>query len=355
MNRLNEKEYQSLKTLINCNQRTLLKYLKHFLSNNYKDVISTKEFLIAKGTIPIALVAHLDTVFENVQIEKELFYDEKRNVCFCPDGPGFDDKAGVYSIVQLIKRGYKPSIIFTTDEELGCKGADALVKTFPQAPMDVKYIVELDRRGSVDCVFYQCNNPVFEEYVESFGFVMNFGSFSDISVICPYWGIAGVNLSIGYYDEHSYTETLYVGQMFATINKVEEMLKAANEAPIFEYKEIENQNWMKNYIQSSAAEDAYGWDPSFGIKKEDWDMLMEPQSTCKDCGQWDYNYNLFPVKVSKGNEKITLCSDCLSRRDDIYWCNTCGEPFINEENKEEEAIYYCENCRGKTENGSKNN
>lgn len=352
---LTPKELKSIEQFFQLTQRSLLKAMKQYLDSVYgKDkVICSENFLIAIGDIPIALTAHLDTVFQYPP--QDIFYDREKNVMWSPNGLGADDRVGVYSIVQLVKRGYKPSIIFTTDEELGCRGADALVKTFPQAPMDVKYIIELDRRGSIDCVFYQCNNPAFEEYVESFGFVMNFGSFSDISVICPYWGIAGVNLSVGYYDEHSYTETLYVGQMFSTINKVEEMLKAANEAPIFEYKEIDDQKWMKNYIQSYAAEDAYGWDPSFGIKKEDWDMFMEPQSTCKDCEQWDYNYNLFPVKVSKSNEKITLCSDCLSKRDDIYWCHTCGEPFINEENKEEKAIYYCENCRGKAENGSKSN
>ena len=92
-----------------------------------------------------------------------------------------------------------------------------------EAITDLNYIIQLDRRGSNDCVFYECNNPEFVEYVEAFGFVTAHGTFSDISTICPSWGIAGVNLSIGYIDEHSYSEILYVGNMLATIGKVEKM------------------------------------------------------------------------------------------------------------------------------------
>lgn len=351
---LTPKELKSLEQFFQLTQPSLLKAMKQYLESVYgkNKIIYSEHFLIAIGDIPVALTAHLDTVFKYPP--QNIFYDRVKNVMWSSDGLGADDRVGVYSIVQLIKRGYKPSIIFTTDEELGCRGAEHLIKALPQAPMDLSYVIELDRRGSVDCVFYQCNNPLFEEYVESFGFVTNFGSFSDISVICPQWGVAGVNLSVGYYDEHSYSETLYVGQMFATINKVEEMLKVVKSAPIFEYKELTNKAWMKQYIQTSAANDAYEWDPSYGVSKEDWNMLMEPQSTCNDCGEWDYDYNLFPVKVISDKKIITLCSDCLSKRNDIYWCHGCGEPFIDEEIKEN-TIPYCENCRGKKKNGNEDN
>ena len=185
MKTLNQQELKSIEQFFQLTQPQLLKAMKHYLSTKYEKVITTKEYVIAIGDIPIGLVAHLDTVFKFVP--NDIYYDRVKNVMWSPDGLGADDRAGVYSIMQLLKAGFKPTVILTTDEELGCVGALKVATDFPIAPTELKYIVELDRRGSNDCVFYECNNPQFDEYVESFGFVTNFGSFSDISVICPQW------------------------------------------------------------------------------------------------------------------------------------------------------------------------
>ena len=347
MKTLNPNELKSIEQFFQLRQPSLLKAMKHYLKNKYDNVICTNDYLVAVGDIPVALTAHLDTVFKTPP--DRIFYDRVKNVMWSPDGLGSDDLAGVYSIVQIVKSGLRPTIIFTTDEELGCKGAEKLIKDMPIAPVELKYIIELDRRGSDDCVFYQCDNEEFETYVESFGFVMNFGSYSDISVICPAWKVAGVNLSIGYYDEHSYSETLYIGQMLNTINKVKNMLNNANSAPSFEYKELYVRKWFSK--AKTTEDDWYTWDPSYGISKEDWYSFMEPQSKCKDCGEWDYDYNMFPTK-GENNETIFLCCDCISKREDIHWCGTCGEPFIDK-SQPRNTLTYCKDCRGKLKHDSK--
>ena len=348
MNTLNAQELKSIEQFFQLRQPSLLKALKHYLKNKYDKVIATNEYLVAVGDIPVALTAHLDTVFK--EAPQRIFYDRVKNVMWSPEGLGADDRAGVYAIIQIIKSGLRPTIIFTTDEELGCKGAEKLVKDMPNAPTDLKYIIELDRKGSDDCVFYQCNNPDFENYIESFGFVMNFGSFSDISEICPPWGVAGVNLSIGYYDEHSYSETLYIGQMLNTVNKVKKMLNEAQNAPHFEYKEIQMSKFVSQWAKFMYTPEDDGWDPSFGISKEAWKSFMEPQSKCNDCGIWDYDYNMFPCKNGKGGT-VFFCSDCISKRQDVHWCATCGEPFIDPTLKKG-SVYNCKDCGGSVSDGS---
>lgn len=73
---------------------------------------------------------------------------------------------------------------------------------------EVNYIVELDRRGTNDAVFYNCDNPDFTEFVCSFGFEENYGSFSDISVVAPHLDTAAVNISAGYFNEHRLHEMI---------------------------------------------------------------------------------------------------------------------------------------------------
>ena len=212
--------------------KSLLKlYLKQW---GYTNIISTKEYIVAEGSIPICLVAHLDTVNENPP--EEIFYDQEQRVMWSPDLLGADDRAGVYAIICILSDGYRPHIIFTTDEEKGCAGASTLVTQESNCPLEkIKAILQLDRRGSEDCVFYDCDNSDFVKYIESFGFVEAHGTFSDISIIAPEWEVAAVNLSVGYYNEHTNHEYLRLDELETTIERVEQMLAAADDMPTFSY------------------------------------------------------------------------------------------------------------------------
>ena len=103
----------------------------------------------------------------------------------------------------------------------------------------LKLIIEIDRRGSNDAVFYQCANLDFEKYITGKGFKVAQGSFSDISLIAPELGIAAVNLSSGYYNAHSLHEYIIRSELESTIEKVCEIVAdAANpDFPKFVYVE----------------------------------------------------------------------------------------------------------------------
>ena len=349
MKTLKPTEVKSIEQFFQLTQTSLLKIMGRYLESKFEKVYKTQEYIVAVGDIPVALVAHLDTVFTTPP--ENIFYDRVKNVMWSPDGLGADDRAGVYSIVQLIKKGFKPTVIFTTDEEKGALGAEQLVRDFPEPVTDLKYIIQLDRRGSNDCVFYDCDNALFEEYVETFDFVTAFGSFSDISVICPAWGVAGVNLSIGYVDEHSYSELLYIGNMIATINKVEKMLlDIENVVDEFEYipaKYCGYYNSKYGYAYGyDDIDDDYDWDPSYGVSKSLWKSWHSPKDlmTCYRCGTKDYDYNLFPVKALSGGT-IFLCSDCIGDMENIHWCMNCGEPYVVSDGDDIHDL--CYDCRGK--------
>ena len=191
-------------------------------------------FVYAKGNIPVLLVAHMDTVSENPPTD--VFYQQKYDMIYNPDGIlGGDDRCGVYAIMKLLDK-YKPYILFTEDEEIGCIGASKAVEKL-DIP-DVKYIIEFDRKGKDDCVFYDCGNKKFMHYIEKFGFRTNYGTCSDISILGSAWDIASVNLSCGYYNEHTAKEYVVFEQLLNTINRADNMLKKIMKAPYFDYQEI---------------------------------------------------------------------------------------------------------------------
>jgi hypothetical protein len=263
----------------------------------------------------------MDTVFKLPP--ENIYYDREKNVIWSPGGGCGDDRAGVFAILKILQSGLRPTIIFTTDEESGGLGAVQLVTDFPDAPVQINYIIQLDRRGSNDCVFYDCDNEEFEQYVETFGFVTNFGSFSDISMIGPDWGMAGVNLSIGYINEHSVSETVHVSAMLNTIAKVKNML-TQKDIPAFEY------------IPSAAS---LRWTTMFpGEKYGD-----EPEEECKICSRRFSEYDLYPVKGADG-ETYFYCPDCMVNANNIGWCGICGEAFETDDDK---YHYICKDCGGK--------
>ena len=181
-------------------------------------------YLIAEGELPVCLCAHMDTVF--LRPPTTFYFDQEQNVLWSPGGMGADDRAGIAAIIELIERGYRPHIILTDLEERGGIGASNLIEKYPECPFsDCRAFIQLDRQGEKDAVYYECDNPDFEKLITSFGFETEWGTFTDISVFCPQWGIAGVNLSVGYYNEHSQIEILNITQLYSTIDKVEVMLK----------------------------------------------------------------------------------------------------------------------------------
>ena len=258
------------------NQKVLKNTLSKFLRSVYPNVVETDEYLFAEGTIPVCLVAHMDTVFG--MLPEEIFYDHEQQVMWSPQGLGADDRAGIYAILTIINQGFRPSVVFTTDEEVGCIGATALIMDYPECPFpNLKAILQLDRRGKEDSVFYECDNVDFEKYISQFGFSPNFGSFSDISTIAPKWGVAAVNLSVGYEDEHTCNERLYIKHLELTIERVKEILKSANTMPNFAY------------IPTMAVFD----------------------TNCMVCASPLHAYNHHPIEMR--GITFNVCSDCLEK------------------------------------------
>ena len=221
------------------------------------------EFLYAKGSSPVLLVAHMDTVFK--QPPKEMFWDQDKNVLWCPYGAGFDDRVGVFGIYYLLATGLRPSILLTLGEEHGGYGAIETIEKIES--INDKYVIELDRHGINDAVFYDEQNPEFKEYITSFGFKEADGIFS--------WNKPCVNLSVGYFDEHTQSERLYIPALERTIDKVREMIKASYTAPYF--------------------------------KSE-----LEPYLYCDICNQPAYrNDNGMFVEIDK--RTVYFCGDCYNK------------------------------------------
>ena len=332
---LEEKDIVLMEKLMLFHQAETQKFLAHIMKKYYKkkDLTITKDYILAKGTIPIALAAHMDTVWETSN-GHQVFYDQRKNIMVNLRGGGFDDKAGIFMILKILESGLRPHVIFCADEEIGSKGADVLIEKIPKHPFeDCRFIIQLDRRGTKDCVFYDCDNEKFVDYVEQFGFEEAYGSFTDICTLCPAWGMAGVNLSIGYDREHTADEVLYVGVMLDNLDKVITILtQEVDSIPYFEFIPAMSSfryGWYPKYgwrNYTDYGEISINPDGDFFPKEEDgWFFEGDGPKVCKCCGK--------PIKDEDDGLAVILndlhdgyyCWDCAT--DKVDFCELCGEAF----------------------------
>lgn len=215
-------------------QLRLKKYVEMQLKLTHEDITVGDGFVFAKGTFPVLLVAHMDTVHD--LLPDLIVYDFEKDTISCAEGIGGDDRCGIYMILEIVKN-YNCSVLFCEDEEDGGVGARKFIKTDLAKELEFNYAIELDRKGSSDAVFYDCDNEEFEEFITTDFYRTAWGSFSDISVVAPFLGCAAVNLSCGYYNAHHKDEYVVLHEMERSMEEVCKILERTTEDDKFEYIE----------------------------------------------------------------------------------------------------------------------
>ena len=217
-------DVKRLKQILQLSQKELKNHLEDTLQESGYQTINRKGFLYAPGDVPVLLVAHLDTVHQ--EKPEIICFSGDGRFLMSPQGIGGDDRCGVFMILQIIQ-DVKCHVLFCEDEETGGNGARAFTQS--GFKMNVNYIVEMDRRGGNDAVFYECANPDFTDFVLSFGFEEKAGSFSDISVLAPYLETAAVNISAGYHNEHRLHECIDMLAVENNIRRIGQMIETKTE------------------------------------------------------------------------------------------------------------------------------
>lgn len=310
-NKIDEKNIRDLISVIRSSEEKLFKSLSKLVRKFYTEdnIVISDKYIYCKGEYNVTLIAHTDTVYDSSHIsytlkpdrsKMEIFIDREEWVMWSPNGLGADDRVGVFLILKILKSGLRPNILFTREEEVGGFGATAFTSDvlsasnggkFPEplktVENDTKYFLQLDRRGFTDSVFYLCENNEFHNYINNFGFQTKLGSFSDISIICPNLRIAGVNVSVGYVGEHSYTERLYLLQVSKIYDIIKLMIYKSKNSVYYTYiapLNIMSQEVLWEELEGSKSISLYDGTCGFcHMEKRDMINLDNGVGICNSC------------------------------------------------------------------------
>jgi len=274
--------------------------------DNYILAIPTDAEGVVVEPNKICLVAHIDTCMRTRKNQKII---QKGHIIKNKSGIlGADDRAGVYAILELLEleQEKRPIVVFTNYEESGGLGVNRLLedKGLDDVIEKINLFVELDRKGANEYVFYTNILPKdIKTWVEKHGWKEHYGSYSDVSDITEELKIPHVNLSVGYYSQHTSGEYLNMKVLKENITLYNELLNDSEGLPriimtkeqitAYQWKSGYSGNWREKYKASSfdyESQDQWDTDAPFG-SDEWWEYYYE------------YNKNIpYPGPKSRGFE-----------------------------------------------------
>lgn len=196
---------------------------------NIKVFCESKKYLILKiGELNIGYVAHLDTVHRTEGPQDIIVHNGKVSAVGA-ECLGADDGAGIWLLVEMMRAKKPGYYVFTTDEEIGCVGAEKMVEEIGESEWykDIQWFVEFDRKGTAEVIY------------DNFGGLC--ASKEDAQTMCDFLGLGHVpsahgcftdivafakttraclNISAGYKGAHTPQEELDLSYLFRLRNKI---------------------------------------------------------------------------------------------------------------------------------------
>lgn len=186
-----------------------------------------EQFIFIEGTRDdkVVLIAHADTIWEGTTNLKKELKVKKGIIRNKKSGLGADDRAGCAILWLLRNSGH--SLLIVSGEEFGFQGSYFLKEENPDIYEIInkhQFMIQFDRRNATDFKCYNVGSDDFREYIIKKTGYIEPNRFSETDICCLCDKICGVNLSVGYYNEHEEGEYLIISEWLNTLGIVEKWL-----------------------------------------------------------------------------------------------------------------------------------
>lgn len=301
------------------------------LNNAVREGFGSSQFVYVPGTRPdrVVLVAHADTVWDNSH-----YTTYNRDI-----GIGADDRAGCAILWLMKDSGH--SLLVLNGEESGMIGADYLIEHCPKIKEEInshQFMVELDRRNAKDFKCYNVGTPEFREYLktELKGYKEpDVYSFTDIVTLCH--NIPGVNLSVGYYNEHTGKEYINVNEWYDTFATVKQWLSKKN-LPKFDYVKQSKYSMYSSYEYYGREYDDFDYYPPKEKVVTEVRLLPSPKTAYEEFIERKYENDARRIK-NLSKETMDFIDDDLDIHKEIK-SSTMGDTFDWDEYDRQMDEYY---------------
>ena len=193
-------------------------------------------YIAGSSTKKVLLIVHADTYWDanNPSLGDTELVIKGGRIHNPQGGLGGDDRAGCALVWILRELGH--SILITDGEERGSLASKWLVDNhsdvIDEINNDHQFMVQFDRGNGCDYKCYDVGTDAFRSYIEQISGYRepDRNRSTDIKYLCK--TICGVNLSIGYHNEHTAEEFLVLDEWQHTLEVAREWLSQPD-LPLF--------------------------------------------------------------------------------------------------------------------------
>ena len=183
------------------------------------------------------VVAHMDTVHSFTSARELVIKNNIITARYIKSGLqcglNADDCNGILVALQLLETLPNLKVCFTTKEEVGGIGAEEAANNI-EFFLDVRYLIQADRRGNDDLITHTNGiDSASEKFIddiqsllEKYGYSEGIGTFTDVGILADELLISGVNVSCGYYNEHTYKECCNINELNNCLNLIYDIIVA---------------------------------------------------------------------------------------------------------------------------------
>lgn len=303
------KKNKEFEKLCRMSQKALKSYLVKELN-----MVQGDGYAFHEGTFPVLLTAHMDTVHAHLPGKIQYVKNGWQTKVSSPNGIGGDDRCGVYMILHILKE-IDCSVLFCEDEETGSHGAKKFIQTdlCKSLKGKFKYIIELDRANSNDAVYYDDDNKDFHNFIEEEFWHYSWGTWSDICTLSPALEISSVNLSCGYYHQHTNQEYVVLEEMERNIKEVVKLLKRTD-ISAEPFKFVERQKYYTSSYGKLGYYDDYWYGYDYNGYAGTTKRLKSIPSTVDDDDEDEFG----TVVTKKDTEKEMIILEAMLMDPDLY-------------------------------------
>ena len=292
-----KKETKEFVRMLHMSQEELYDYVLEAIPENMT-IINVVGSYIYISTTPNQnkplLISHLDTVDSHgIRGDKQpipnIVIDNSGIMSVADDKSvlGADDRAGVWIMLQMLRKDIMIAndydYLFCCDEEIGGVGSSVFAKDYKHNLNNYNCFISLDRQGTDEVATYGYDNDDLIKVFKDVGYVKARGTFTDCVNLSSESDIACVNLSVGYFNEHSSREIQHIDVLYSTLeiltnNDIRDKLA------IVKYEAKKDNYW-------------YSYDSNYDL-----DPCL-----CDCCGQ---HLPLYNIDISK-TEYVMVCEECV--------------------------------------------
>jgi hypothetical protein len=237
--------------------------LKPHLPKGYKEDGLGNYYLLIGDKPSTMFACHLDTACKESKDVKHTFvgsyiYTDRTTIL------GADDKAGMVVLLSLIEKNIPGLYYFFIGEEVGCIGSTRLSNLWSKSPFSkhITKVISFDRKGTDSIITDQlfgtcCSNqfanelakrlndvePLFYFKPDPTGVFTDSAKFMDLVPECT-------NISVGYYDEHTFNERqdiIFLGKLCKAVVKVDWETLPVKRDP----DDVEDYFYSERYFQTN--------------------------------------------------------------------------------------------------------